>query len=101
VGYVPVEEYAFFVIQPIMTCLILFYAQRRSGWRGGCGGGTAAARAASGERAAVMMADHEENRTQQWLRLPYTSIHFRLILIMRRTEAVAEITLHFYAFHTD
>ena len=33
VGYVPVEEYAFFVIQPILLCFALFVAQRRSGWR--------------------------------------------------------------------
>ena len=44
IGYVPVEEYAFFVIQPILTCLLLFRQQAVQGWRGGCCGGTLARR---------------------------------------------------------
>ena len=31
IGYVPVEEYAFFLLQPIMTGL--FYASKRKIWR--------------------------------------------------------------------
>ena len=45
IGYVPVEEYAFFIVQPIMTCLLLFQQQAVHGWRGGCCGGTLAKRA--------------------------------------------------------
>jgi phytoene desaturase (3,4-didehydrolycopene-forming) len=44
IGYVPIEEYAFFIIQPIMTCLLLFRQQAVQGWRGGCCGGTLATR---------------------------------------------------------
>jgi len=49
IGYVPVEEYAFFIIQPILTCLLLFHQQHRLGWRGGCCGGTAAKRAGNAD----------------------------------------------------
>ena len=38
------SRYAFFIIQPIMTCLILFRQQALQGWRGGCCGGTLARR---------------------------------------------------------